>query len=77
MKEPSSRRSTIILSAKKSQSFQWGINLEYNNDQILDELTRWINRNLPCVVYYRTRGDIRKFLNHPNVTKDGLSYTGW
>ena len=68
---------TYVQSMKKSQSLYWGINLEYNNDQILDQLTRWINENLPDVVYNRTRRDIRKFLNHPKVTKNGISYTGW
>ena len=68
---------TYIESIKKTQTTPFGNLPEFNSDLILDELTNWIKNNLPNSIYTRSRRDIKRFLNHPKVTKAGINYCGW
>ena len=68
---------TYIRTLSRNNFANWGISLENNSDSILSTLGNWINLNLSPDINNRTRRDIKKFLDNPLVTKDGLRYVGW
>ena len=40
-------------------------------------LKHWLKKNLPIDTNKRTRRDIKKFLDHPKVTRGGINDSGW